>query len=59
MEGLIKLLAFGYVLVAAFFTIAFELTILREEGFLTWLICGSWLAPILGMLWPFTHGLLS
>ncbi len=59
MEGFIKLLAFGYVMVAACFTIAFELTILKEEGFLTWLICGSWLAPILGLLWPLTHGLLS
>lgn len=59
MEGLINLLAFGYVMVAAWFTILFELTILKEEGFLTWLICGSWLAPILGLLWPFTCGLLT
>lgn len=52
-------LAWLYGAVAFYYTICFEFAIFQQEGFLAWLIFGSWLAPILGLLWPFTTGALS
>lgn len=48
-----------YMLASLYFTVLFEFIIFKEEGFLVWLLFGSWLAPVLGVLWPFTAGFIG
>jgi hypothetical protein len=47
-----------YGLIAIIFTLIFEVRIAIESGFMAWLFVGSWVACILGALWPFTMFLL-
>jgi hypothetical protein len=48
-----------YGLVSIVFTVIFEYRFFVEEGFVFWLVIGSWLAAVMGALWPLTMWLLK
>lgn len=59
MQGIIGFVVYCYMAIAFYFTVVFEFAIFAKQGFLAWLLLGSWLAPILGLLWPFTTNVFS
>ena len=53
-SDLVQVLLLLYGIIALLFSVYFEYRIAVESGFIVWLFFGSWLACILGALWPFT-----